>query len=76
MDPKSRILDAIEDISIGTRQVLQKHALVTIEDVLRWKPDASVHPFAIDNIAAILEDLGYDWPLDGQLDGPLDDAGG
>jgi hypothetical protein len=52
----------LEDISIGTRQVLERHGLRTLRDVLAWRPDGSVHPFVIDNISALLEDLGYDWP--------------
>jgi len=52
----------VEDFSIGTLQVLARHRLATLGDVLRWVPDGSVHPFVVDNIAAILEDLGHGWP--------------
>ncbi len=42
--------------------MLARHRLATLGDVLRWVPDGSVHPFVIDNIAAIFEDLGHSWP--------------
>lgn len=52
----------VEDFSVGTLEVLERHRLATLGDVLRWVPDGSVHPFVIDNIAAIFEDLGHSWP--------------
>ena len=52
----------VEDFSVGTLEVLARHRLATLGDVLRWVPDGSVHPFVIDNIAAIFEDLGHNWP--------------
>ena len=52
----------VEDFSVGTLEVLARHRLATLGDVLRWVPDGSVHQFVIDNIAAIFEDLGHSWP--------------
>jgi|GEM_PF-6302644 len=55
------ILD-VEDFSIGTRQILQKHGLATVEEVANWQPPADLHPLAFDNIEMVLDDLGFDWP--------------
>ena len=52
----------VEDFSVGTLEVLARHRLVTLGDVLRWAPDGGVHQFVVDNIAAIFEDLGHVWP--------------
>jgi len=52
----------VEDFSIGTVELLEKHGLVTLGDVLRWTPTADAHPFAVDNIQSIFEDLGHEWP--------------
>jgi len=52
----------VEDFSVGTLEVLARHRLATLGEVLRWVPDGSVHPFVIDNIVAIFEDLGHSWP--------------
>jgi hypothetical protein len=55
-------LRRIEDLSIGARQLLERHGLRTLGDVLGWTPPADASPYAIDNISALLEDLGYEWP--------------
>lgn len=52
----------VEDFSVGTLEVLARHRLATLGDVLGWTPDASVHQFVVDNIAAIFEDIGIVWP--------------
>ena len=52
----------VEDFSVGTLEVLARHRLETLDDVLHWVPDGSVHQFVVDNIAAIFEDLGHVWP--------------
>lgn len=33
----------VEDFSVGTLEVLARHRLATLGDVLRWVPDGSVH---------------------------------
>jgi len=55
-------LRQIEDLSIGARQLLERHGLATLGDALRWTPPADASPYALDNIATLLEDLGHEWP--------------
>lgn len=60
MTPQTLVRD-VEDFSASPLEVLARHHLATLGDVLRWVPDGSVHQFVIDNIAAIFADLGYSW---------------
>ena len=62
MNPLDTPIRDVEDFSIGTVEVLVKHRLATLADVLAWTPPADLHPLVFDNIQVILDDLGFDWP--------------
>lgn len=52
----------VEDFSIATRELLDKHGLATVEEVANWRPPIELHPLIYDNIQACLEDFGIEWP--------------
>ncbi len=62
MSPLSTAVRNVEDFSIATVEVLRAHRLATLADVLAWPPPADLHPLVFDNIQAIFDELGFDWP--------------
>lgn len=62
MTPLDTAVRDVEDFSIATVEVLEAHRLRTLADVLGWSPPADLHVLVFDNIQAILDDLGLDWP--------------
>lgn len=63
MTPLDTAVREVEDFSIATVELLEAHRLTTLADVLGWPPPADLHPLVFDNIQAIFDDLGFDWPL-------------
>ena len=63
MNPLDTAVREVEDFSIATVEVLEAQRLATLADVLGWPPPSDLHPLVFDNIQAIFDDLGFDWPL-------------
>jgi hypothetical protein len=61
MSPDTPIRE-VEDFSMATVELLQKHAIATLGELTRWTPPPDIHPLIFTNIEAVLDDLGYDWP--------------